>query len=98
MSANSTCSKDTGWSVYIIQASDCRLYTGITNNMARRWQQHQEKKGAKFFRGRSPIALCYQEPDHNRSSASQREYAIKQMSRCEKLQLIAQTYGPFVVN
>lgn len=85
---------DTNWSVYIIRASDQRLYTGITNNMARRWQQHQQKKGAKFFRGRSPTALCYLEPGHNRSSASQREYAIKQLSRNDKLQLIQQYYGP----
>jgi putative endonuclease len=91
---NNDIPEEVNWSVYIIQASDDRLYTGITNNMARRWRQHQQKKGAKFFHGRSPVALCYQEPDHNRSSASQREHSIKQLSRHEKLRLIVREYGP----
>ena len=84
------------WSVYIIQASDQRLYTGITNNMINRWRKHHQKKGAKFFYGRSPLALCYQESGHCRSSASKREHAIKQLSRQQKWQLIIQHYGPHI--
>ena len=82
------------WCVYIIKASDQRLYTGITNNMVSRWQKHCRGQGAKFFRGRNPVALCYQEPGHNQQSASQREYAIKCLSRAQKQQLIAEHYGP----
>lgn len=82
------------WSVYILLSSDQRLYTGITNNMTTRWQHHTSQKGAKFFRGRHPIALCYQEPEHCRSSASKREYAIKQLNRKQKIQLIIDSYGP----
>lgn len=74
---------------------DGALYTGITNNMSARWHKHAHNQGAKFFRGKHPIALCYQEPDHSRSSASQREYYIKQLSRSQKQQLILQAYGPF---
>ena len=92
---NHTATHNGSWSVYIIQASDRRLYTGITNNIIRRWQIHCQKKGAKFFRGRSPYALCYQEPNHSRSSASQREHRIKQLSKQQKQQLIIQYYGPF---
>jgi putative endonuclease len=83
------------WSVYIVMRNDNKLYTGITNNMAARWKKHSNNQGAKFFRGRHPIALCYQEPDHSRSSASQREYQIKKLSRQQKQQLILATYGPF---
>ena len=82
------------WCVYIVAASDQRLYTGITNNMPARWQKHNSNKGAKFFYGRKPTALCYQEPGHSRSSASKREYAIKQLSRSQKQQLIQDHYGP----
>jgi len=79
------------WLVYMIEASDERLYTGITNDMAKRWHAHMHtKQGAKFFRGRSPRRIQYIETEHTRSSASQREYAIKQLSRSEKLVLIAQ--------
>jgi len=82
------------WSVYILLSSDRRLYTGITNNMRARWKKHQQKKGAKFFHGRSPICLCYQEPEHTRRTASQREYAIKQLTRQQKWRLVLEHYGP----
>jgi len=79
------------WLVYMIEASDQRLYTGITNNMHKRWHAHTHtKQGAKFFRGRHPKRVQYIEAEHTRSSASQREYAIKQLSRREKLTLIDQ--------
>jgi len=78
------------WCVYIIEACDCRLYTGITNDITRRWQAHSSGKGgAKFFRGRKPKTLCYLEGDHSRSSASRREAAIKKLSRRKKEELIA---------
>lgn len=81
--------------MYIILASDNRLYTGITNNIIRRWQQHCAKRGAKFFYGRTPVALEYLENNHDRSSASRRECQIKKLSKDEKWQLIFQHYGPF---
>jgi putative endonuclease len=86
--------KKNNWQVYILLASDQRLYTGITTNIVRRWQQHQQKKGAKFFYGRHPIALTYLEGGHNRSTASQREYQIKQLTTAQKWALIYQNYGP----
>jgi len=77
------------WSVYIIRCSDNSLYTGITNNIVRRFNQHANQQGAKYFRGRQPQVLVYLETGHCRKSASQREIAIKKLSRAEKLQFIA---------
>ena len=79
----------------MISASDGKLYTGITNNMRKRWRQHGDKRGAKFFRGRQPLALVYLEGGHCRRSASQQEYRIKQCSRQQKWQRVLQHYGPF---
>jgi len=77
------------WTVYIIEASDDSLYTGISTDVDRRWQQHVDGKvGAKYFRGRSPRKLVYQEPALDRSAASIREAAIKKLSRQQKLDLI----------
>jgi len=77
------------WFVYIILSDDQRLYTGITTDMQRRWSQHSSgKAGARFFRGRKPQQLCLIEPHADRSSASKREYAIKQLTREEKLELL----------
>jgi putative endonuclease len=87
------------WCVYIIEASDNSLYTGITTDMERRWEQHSGGKGgAKFFRGRSPKVLRFLEKDHCRSSASQREAAIKKLSRPSKLKLIESREAPLALN
>lgn len=77
------------WSVYIILCSDGSLYTGITTDVSRRFGQHANRQGAKYFRGRQPKQLLYVENQHNRSSASQRESMIKKLNRTEKWQLIA---------
>jgi len=77
------------WSLYIIEASDGSLYTGITTDVERRFDEHlQCRKGAKFFNGRSPIKVVYREEGHTRSSASRREAEIKKLSRSEKETLI----------
>jgi len=76
------------WQVYIIEASDSKLYTGITIDMQQRWLSHRSGKGAKFFRGRTPEKICYLEGGHTKSSASKREAEIKKMTRQQKLILI----------
>lgn len=76
------------WQVYIILCSDNSLYTGITTDLDRRFRQHAEGTGAKYFRGRRPLRVVYLENDHSRSSAASREAKIKAMSRTEKMNLI----------
>lgn len=77
------------WQVYIILCSDDSLYTGITTDLERRFAQHLGGTGAKYFRGRSPLRLVYQEGGHDRSSASRREAQIKGLRAEEKRGLIA---------
>lgn len=77
------------WHVYIILCSDNSLYTGVTTDMERRFRQHAEGKGAKYFRGRQPVRVVYLEGDHSRSSAASREARIKAMDRTEKIDLIS---------
>ncbi len=84
------------WFVYIIHCTDDSLYTGITTDIERRYKQHGLQRGAKYFRGRQPKKLVYQENGHNRSSASKREIAIKKLSRANKLQLIATQQASFL--
>ncbi len=72
----------------MILCSDDTLYTGITNDVARRFNQHADRQGAKYFRGRQPKQLVYVETGHDRSSASKREIFIKKLPRLEKLQLL----------
>ena len=76
------------WHVYIIRCSDDSLYTGITTDVARRFDQHASGRGARYFRGRRPTELVYVESGHDRSSAGKREAEIKVLTRAGKLALI----------
>lgn len=77
------------WYVYILRCRDDTLYTGITDDLNRRLEAHNSGKGAKYTRGRGPVTLCYSEPQESYSAALKREYAIKQLSREEKLAIIS---------
>ena len=77
------------WHVYIILCSDNTLYTGMSVDVETRFAQHACQRGAKYFRGRNPERIVYMESGHDRSSASQREAAIKKMRRSEKERLVA---------
>jgi putative endonuclease len=75
--------------IYIVKCSDDTLYTGITTDVKRRVNEHNNSdKGAKYTKLRRPVNLVYTEEAQNRSEASKREYAIKQLSRSQKLELI----------
>lgn len=75
--------------VYIVECSDKTLYTGIAKDLKKRVQEHNTlDKGAKYTRYRQPVKLVYSEKANGRSSASKREYAIKKLSRKEKLDLL----------
>ncbi len=80
------------WNVYILSCSDGSLYTGITTDVERRIQQHNNKSsssGAKFTRARQPVTLVYQEDAASRSIATKREMQIKSLTRKQKLALIS---------
>ena len=76
------------WYVYILRCADGTLYTGSTDDVERRVAVHNSGKGAKYTRGRRPVTLVYSEELENCSAALKREYAIKQLSRREKWNLI----------
>lgn len=73
---------------YIVKCSDETLYTGWTNNLKKRLEAHNSGKGAKYTKNRRPVELVYFEEYDTKQEAMKREYAIKQLSRQEKLALI----------
>jgi predicted GIY-YIG superfamily endonuclease len=82
-------SKKTGrppgsWCLYMLKCSDGSLYTGITNDLARRLEQHNAGKASRYTRSRKPVKLIYQEPCRGRSRALKKEYALKSLTRKEK--------------
>jgi len=79
------------WSVYIIEADDELLYTGVSTDPERRFDEHcHGSRGARFFAGRKPRAIVYLESGYSRGDALRREYEIKIMTRQRKLSLISE--------
>ncbi len=76
------------WYVYLLLCGDNTLYCGITDDVQRRLEAHASGKGAKYTRGRGPLKVVYSEACETYSTALKREYAIKQLTRAEKLRLI----------
>ena len=74
--------------VYILKCSDNTLYTGWTTSLEKRIKAHISGKGAKYTRVRLPVEIVYFEEFQDKKEAMKREYAIKQLSRQEKLKLI----------
>ena len=73
---------------YIVRCSDGTLYTGGTNDLEKRIACHNQKKGAKYTKSRTPVTLVYSEQFETKEEAMRREYRIKQYSRKEKELLI----------
>lgn len=78
---------ETIWYLYILRCADDTLYTGITTDVPRRFAAHSCGKGAKYTRGRGPLALLYQERCGSHSQALKRELQVKALPREEKLAL-----------
>ena len=74
--------------VYILRCCDNTLYTGWTTSLEKRLKAHNSGKGAKYTKARLPVEIVYFEEFDNKIEAMKREYAIKQLSRQEKLKLI----------
>lgn len=74
--------------VYILRCGDGTLYTGIAADVERRVAVHNSGKGAKYTRGRLPVEVVYREKLPDKGAALSREFAIKKLTRAQKLQLI----------
>ncbi|MCE9528913.1 MAG: GIY-YIG nuclease family protein [Planctomycetales bacterium] len=79
---------DETWFVYILRCADNSLYTGITNDLARRLEQHNAGTASRYTRSRLPAVFVYQEAQGDRSLALKRELAIKALSRQAKESLV----------
>ena len=81
------------WYLYMVRTNQGHLYTGITQDVARRFLEHQEggKKAAKYLRGKGPLKLVFQQEIGNRSSALKAEISLKKLPKMEKEYLTKKT-------
>lgn len=75
---------------YIVECSDGTLYTGWTNNLEKRLEAHNSGKGAKYTKTRRPVKIIYTEMFETKEEAMSREFAIKRLSRQQKMNLISE--------
>jgi len=75
------------WFVYVVRCRDGTLYTGISRDVEARLEKHNRGKGARYTRGRGPVALVHSERKSSHTAALRREAAIKALPRRQKLAL-----------
>ncbi len=76
------------WYVYYLRCADGTIYTGITNDLEKRLQTHNDGRGAKYTRSRLPARLIGFESYATRALAASREWHVKRLSRDEKIGLL----------
>ena len=82
--------RDLNYYIYILECSDKTLYTGWTNNIEKRIQEHNNgKAGAKYTRSRRPVKMVFVEEHATLPDALKREAQIKKLSRDQKMRIIA---------
>ena len=69
------------WSVYLIRNNRNALYCGVTNDIERRFNQHQSGKGAKALKGKGPLVLEWSKSFESKIYAMKVEYFIKQLPK-----------------
>jgi len=72
------------WYLYLIEMASGALYTGITTDVARRFEQHARGRGARALRGKGPLSLRHAQPVVSHSEALKLEAAIKRLSAADK--------------
>ena len=76
------------WYVYILKCKDGSLYTGITNDLERRFLEHKNSKGGHYTSSHKVLERIYSEQHDTRSIALKRERQIKGWKKEKKLDLI----------
>ncbi|MEP5052134.1 MAG: GIY-YIG nuclease family protein [Alloalcanivorax venustensis] len=87
------------WWVYMLRCADGSLYTGVTTDVLRRWQEHNGgPRGARYTRARRPVALVMWVAVPGRAAAGRLEVRLKALSRTRKEKLIQAVTGVSVAN
>lgn len=75
------------WYVYLLECQNGKIYTGITTDVTRRFNEHLKGTGAKFTRSNSPLRILASKPCHSRSEASSIEWHAKRLNSSQKRDL-----------
>jgi len=76
------------WYVYILECQNKTLYTGVTDNIDRRVEDHKKGNGGRYTKIAGVNKLLFKEEFGSRIEATKRESQIKGWTRRKKLALI----------
>lgn len=82
------------WHVYVIECASGAWYTGVTNDLERRFRQHASGKGAKYFRMDAPKRIAGAQVCASRSQALKAEASLKRSARAAKARWISENPYP----
>jgi putative endonuclease len=74
--------------VYLLECADKSIYTGITTDVKRRFEEHVSGKASHYTKARRAVKILHTEKFKDRSTALKREMEIKKLTRMDKLKLI----------
>jgi putative endonuclease len=74
--------------VYILASPSRELYVGVTNDLRRRWGEHQDPDGTSHSARHGTRHLVYYEAVSGQLQAIAREKEIKRWRRLERLDLV----------
>lgn len=73
---------------YMLRCLDNSIYTGMTSNLNKRFEEHLSKNGAKYTKSHDVIRLEIAWKSKDKSLACKLEYYIKCLSKKQKENLI----------
>lgn len=88
--------KATSWWLYVLECEGGVLYTGVTTDVATRFEAHARGRGARFMRLKRPVRILATALVATKGEALRAEHAFKQLSRAEKLRWSASGLEQFV--
>ncbi len=75
------------WHTYLLLCEDGTIYTGITNNLEKRFKVHKSGKGSRYVAQHRAKKIIYFENSTTKIAAMKREGAIKRLTHKQKLDL-----------
>ncbi len=87
-----TVGPEASWWVYVLRCADGTFYAGVARQLHARLREHngEARGGARYTRGRRPVALYAARPCRDRVEATRLEWRVKRLRRAQKLALIGE--------
>lgn len=82
------------WFLYLIRCKDGSLYTGISTDVKRRFEEHRGgSRGSKYLRGKAPLKLVLKKKIGDKGLALKVEDRVRKLTKIKKELLVEGKIG-----